>query len=197
MAHSRSPKRHRRKRNSPAKATPEYLEQAALSYLARYSAPSVHVRRLLMAKVHRSARAHGTDPGAGASTVDSIITRLIGRRLIDDAAFAQGRAASLRRQGASRHSIHQHLAAKGVAVGLIAEVLAGPNVGGADADLAAALIYARRRRLGPYRRDRARMENRERDLAALGRQGFSYEITRRIVDTHELADLEAEAGLCC
>jgi regulatory protein len=42
----------------------------------------------------------------------------------------------------------------------------------AEPELAAALAYARRRRLGPYRSPAARTDLREKDLAALGRQGF-------------------------
>jgi regulatory protein len=51
------------------------------------------------------------------------------------------------------------------------------------AELEAAATYARRRRLGPHRRDpEARAERRERDLAALARAGFSYAIAQQIID---------------
>ncbi|HEY9537533.1 MAG TPA: hypothetical protein VIS03_08050, partial [Kiloniellaceae bacterium] len=66
-----------------------------------------------------------------------------------------------------------------------------------DVELRAALRYARRRRLGPFRLESGpddRAERRERDLAALGRRGFDYETARRIIDSDDPAALEAELG---
>ncbi len=60
-----------------------------------------------------------------------------------------------------------------------------------DVDLAAAAALARRRRLGPYRREDERQERRDRDLAALVRAGFSYDITRRIIEAETVDVLEA------
>ncbi|MHA1114431.1 MAG: regulatory protein RecX, partial [Alphaproteobacteria bacterium] len=59
------------------------------------------------------------------------------------------------------------------------------------ADLAAAIAYARRRRLGPWRVAAARAERRERDLAALARAGFNYDLARRVVDAPDTAAAEA------
>jgi len=73
------------------------------------------------------------------------------------------------------------------ALGLLREAMAEP-------DLAAALAFARRRRLGPYRASAARGAHRTRDLAALGRQGFAYALARRVIEAADLADLEAEAA---
>ena len=51
--------------------------------------------------------------------------------------------------------------------------------------MAAALAFARRRRLGPFRTTASRAEHREKDLAKLARQGFAYETARRIIDADE------------
>jgi regulatory protein len=51
-----------------------------------------------------------------------------------------------------------------------------------ETDLRAALRFAKRRRLGPFRTPKERATRRERDLAALGRAGFSYEVARAVVD---------------
>ena len=52
---------------------------------------------------------------------------------------------------------------------------------GPSPDLVAAATYARKRRIGPYRR-RDRGEQRQRDLARLARQGYSFEIARTVID---------------
>ena len=54
-----------------------------------------------------------------------------------------------------------------------------------DLEMAAALAFARRRRLGPFRTTASRAEHREKDLAKLARQGFAYETARRIIDRED------------
>ncbi|MGH6947427.1 MAG: regulatory protein RecX, partial [Kiloniellales bacterium] len=63
-----------------------------------------------------------------------------------------------------------------------------------EPELKAALAFARRRRLGPYRAEPDRAGRRERDLAALARQGFAYELARRVIDCRDPAALEDEAA---
>lgn len=183
-----------RKRRGPKKVTPEYLERAALFYLDRYAAPAGHLRRLLLAKVARSARVHGTDPEAGAAAVEALIGRLTRAGLLDDAAYAAARTRSLRRRGASAYGIRGKLAAKGVAPELIERALAALDEESAEPELAAALAFARRRRLGPYRPAEARGDHRDRDLAALGRQGFNVETARKVIDAEDVGELADEAG---
>ena len=192
-----------RRRRGPRKATSKYLRNAALHYLERYASSSGHLRRLLLAKVARSARAHGGDPerdperdaGAGAATVEALIAELLGAGLLDDARYAGARARVLHRRGASARAIRAGLRAKEIESDDIDRALAGLREEAAEPELAAALTYARRRRLGPYRGPGAREDRREKDLAALGRKGFGYDLTRRVIDTDDLAELEDEAGV--
>lgn len=187
----------RRPRKGPKPATPERLDKAALAYLERYASSAEHLRRVLMRRVDRSARAHGTDRAAGIAHVDALIERYRQAGLLDDARFAEGRIASLRRQGASARKIKAALKIKGVDGAIVDRALGDHATragrAGDAADLAAALVLARRRRLGPYRMTN-RAENRERDLAALGRSGFSYEVARRVIETRDVEELEAESG---
>ncbi|MFN4284285.1 MAG: regulatory protein RecX [Alphaproteobacteria bacterium] len=169
------------------KATAQYLENAALYYLGRFSAASGHLRRLLVQRVDRSAKAHGTDPIQGRDMVDKLIARFLASGILDDAAYAAGKARSLRRRGASRGVIAQKLRAKSVAPERIAEAVGAADADaiqdGADAELNAAWRLARRKRIGPYRaKPEMRAELRTRDMAALARGGFSYDVARRVID---------------
>lgn len=175
-------------------ATPETLERAAYAYLARYAAPAGHLRRILLARVARSARFHGTDPAAGAVAVEAIVARLSDQGLLDDSAYALAMARRLFRRGTSRHAIRARLRAKGVEARDADAALAALQQDAADPDLAAGLAFARRKRLGPFRPEAEREARRERDLALFARQGFSLDLARRVVDARDLEDLEAEAG---
>ncbi len=183
------------KRRGPRKATPKYLRNAALHYLERYASSSAHLRRLLLAKVARSARAHDTDTEEGAAAVEALIAELLGAGLLDDARYAAERARVLHRRGASARAVGAGLRAKGIETDDIDRALAGLREEAAEPELAAALAYARRRRLGPYGSPEARADRREKDLAALGRQGFGYDLARRVIETDDLAELQAEAGV--
>lgn len=175
----------RKTRKKPRKATPRSLENAALHHLERFATSAENLRRVLMRRVEKSARTHGTDRDEGSKAVDDIIARFVRSGLLDDAAYARGRVASLRRRGDSARAIVMKLRAKGVSADIIDAALVrhGRDEEDApDAELAAAARLAKRRRLGPYRVRGDRAERRERDLAALARAGFSYDIAKRVID---------------
>ena len=175
--------------------TPAYLENAALYYLQRFASSSANLRRVLMRKVTAAARDHGSDPAEGAAMVEALIARYIASQLLNDAVYAEARTGSLNRQGKSTRMIRQKLAQKGVEPQLIdgaIENLREETPGNPDLNAAAAL--ARRRRLGPYRPIEAREVNQTRDLAAMGRAGFSYEMARKIIAASGPDAVEAMLG---
>jgi regulatory protein len=177
----------------PRKVTADMLERAALYYLERYATSAANLRRVLMRRVLRSAEAHGTDPADGNALIDALVARYRKAGLLDDASYARMRAESLHRRGSSRRMTRMKLAAKGVDAEDIGQALASLEETAPEPDLAAACNYARRRRIGPWRKN-GRDESRERDIAALGRQGFGYEVARKVVDALDSDALEAEAS---
>ena len=182
-------------RRGPRKATPDYLRNSALYYLECYESSAAHLRRLLLAKVERSARFHGTESSEGTACVEGLIAEFLEHGLLDDARYAEGRALVLHRRGNSARAIRAGLALKGIDAEPIEQALGKLAAQAADPELAAALAYARRRRLGPYRSPETRPAARERDLASLGRRGFTYDLARRVIETRDMRELEEEAGL--
>jgi len=176
-----------------APATRDNLQAAALSYLERFAASAAQLRRVLQRRALRAARANGGDPAEAQAWIDAIVARLQRSGLLDDKRFAEGRAASLARRGTSRRHIAQALAQKGVAREHIEAGIAHAHEGHAgprEADLAAAAAYARRRRLGPYRPADERAGRRDKDLAALARAGFDFDVARRVIGALNIDDLE-------
>lgn len=180
-----------RKRRGPRKATPDYLQRAALFHLERYASSSASLRRVLLRKVARSVEAHGTDREEGAAEVERLLVRLQEQGLLNDVAYAESRARTLRRRGASAAGVRAKLAGKGISRDLADQALAAAaEEEGGDAELAAAIAFARRRRLGPWRLPEQRPDRRLRDLAALGRQGFSGTLARKVIDAEDIETLE-------
>jgi regulatory protein len=128
------------------------LHQAALTYLARYAATEAGLRRILLKRLDRWARtqpdADATAPilAAGREAIDAIVAKLARAGAVSDAAFAESRTRSLMRAGRSKRAIEARLLAKGVTPGLAREAVGDDPA----AELAAALVLARRRRLGPF-----------------------------------------------
>ena len=182
-----------RRRRKPRKITPDSLGRMALHYLERYASSSENLRRVLTRRVIRSAEAHETDPTDNLAHVDALILRYQQTGLLNDGEYARMRAESLHRRGASSRLIRAKLAAKGVPGDIIDDALTALAEAVSDTDLTAACNYARRRRIGPWRRS-GRDDYRERDLAALGRQGFGYDIARKVIEAEDTAMLLAEIG---
>lgn len=171
------------------------LHEAALDYLARYSATAATLRRVLQRRVQRWARevaetgedgtgrelAEAALPGLEAA-IEAEVERMVALGAVNDAEFAATRARSLARSGRSARFIAAHLAARGVAGATLRAVLPAHDAEGAEAELAAALSLARRRRIGPFRpAEKPHDPNRERGI--LARAGFEHEIVERALRT--------------
>ena len=169
------------------------MEKAAYAYLERFASSAENLRRVLMRRVERAVRAEAIERSEGAARVAAVIDRLVERRLLDDRLYAEARARSLGRQGRSKSVIARRLALKGVdkeTVGTAMDALADDG----HSDLRAALLLARKRRLGPFRAKAERNEKRARDMAVLGRAGFSFEVARKVIDAEDPDALEDAAG---
>jgi regulatory protein len=147
------------------------LEGWALGYLERFASSAENLRRVLLRKARRRL---GPDQTISAETrrhIDALVVRYCASGLIDDAAYAAGRARERLRRGQSLRTIRAALAAKGVGAEDAAAAIVTLSEATPDPEFAAACAFARRRRLGPYRRGTD--ADRLRELAAFARAGFS------------------------
>ena len=129
---------------------------------------------------------------SGRRAAREVARALVVAGAVNDQAFAEARSARLARAGRSRRAIASHLAAKGVG-----SEVADPVLPDASDELPAALAYARRRRIGPFRAtpdDAAAL----RDMGALARAGFSRDIAERAlampIDEAEALVIELKRG---
>jgi regulatory protein len=161
------------------------LHDAALDYLAHYAATEAMLRRVLDRRIYRWARgaavasdaeAIAAQAAAARTLVDDVIARLVTAGAVNDTAYAQSRARSLVRSGRSRRAVAAHLAAKGVDAATARSVLPEDE----PSELSAALVLARKRRIGPFRLGEAPDEaGRRRELGVLARAGFPQSVARQ------------------
>ncbi len=158
------------------------LQAAALRYLARYAATEAGLAQVLQRKVDRWSRQAQADPDdiervtqQARADITALVSRLVGSGAVSDTDFARSRARSLARAGRSRRAIGAHLSSRGVP----APLAAAASPPDPNQELAAALIHARKRRMGPWRRKDATPELLRRELASLARGGFQHGVAAR------------------
>jgi len=159
------------------------LEAVALRYVERYATS----RQKLVRYLERKLREQGWS-GEGAPPVAAIADRFVTLRYIDDGEYARMRLRSMQRRGYGVRRIDQALAADGVE-----EVLRDEVTRDVDA-LEAAVILARRRRIGPYGAQPVTPEMRQKAIGILMRAGHSHEISRRVATAISPDELEDGAG---
>ena len=169
------------KKKVPRKATRRYLENAAEHYLSRFATTTTHFRTIMMRKVALSARHHETDSDEGAAIVEELIERFQRVGVLNDEQYAELRTGSLHRRGGSKRMISAKLKQKGLADETIEMAYRGLREEHEDPELEAATTFAKRRKLGPYRTKEAKEGQHQKDLAAMARAGFSYDLATRVL----------------
>jgi regulatory protein len=177
---------HRRAMSSDSSPDAGGLYQAALDYLARFTATEAGLRRVLERRIDRWARAQpdrdAAEPvlRAARGAIDGVLRRLAEAGAISDAAFAENRARSLTQNGQSKRSVQMRLVAKGVAPDIARQA----STSDAETELAAALVLTRKRRIGPYRvAEDAGAPMRMKEMGVLARAGFSRDVAQQALDT--------------
>ena len=178
---------------TPKKITQRYLHNAGLHYLQRFTASSGHFRFIMMRKIHKSCK-HHTDQSLEAceKMLDAVIADFEELGYLNDAAYCKGMVASLRRRGASRKAITMKLKQKRLTAEDIeaALTLIDSEIPDEDPDLRAAILYAKKKRLGPFARgnkiaamtEEEKTKAKNRALGSLARAGYSFHIAQTVLD---------------
>lgn len=175
----------------PRKPTPERLANIALHHLERFATSAEHLRHVLERRVLKASYVRDdVDVDEAKGWIDDLIKRYVDAGLLNDRAYAEGRARTLLAQGNAERLIRMKLMQKGVDADDIDAALAALGDEHTDPEFAAAVKLARRRRLGPYADPAKREDMREKHLAALARAGFSYDMAREVIDAEDALELE-------
>ncbi len=159
------------------------IEQAALRHLQRHPASKEQLRRVLLRRVDRTLKDHpDADVVQWKAWVEEVIVRCEEYGYVNDARFAESKTRSLRRRGASARKIRSALQQRGVASEHVAASFEAEE---GDAELEAAKRLAQRRRFGQWRRGEGDADVRRKELAAMGRAGFSYGVAKKALEEHE------------
>lgn len=173
-----------KKNKKPRKISRDYLRRAAYRYLERYATTEANFRQVLRRKLTGRSTEEQTEPERQQALdwIEEIVADSLKQGFVDDENFARARVASLFRSGNSTSRIKQKLHAKGVSGALTEQLLAENAQNAPDSELKSAVRYAKRRRFGPFALHKKTDDDRKRQFAAMARAGFSYDLTRRVME---------------
>lgn len=164
-------------RKPPKPLTIASLDWFALRYVERFATTRVKLRRYLQGKLRERGWA-----GDGDAPIDAVVDRLAGRGYVDDRAFGEAKARGLERRGFGVRRVTQALTAAGLEADLRTEI--GETVDGE----AAAIAYARRKKLGPFAVSEAGPELQRKQFAAMVRAGHPFDVVKRVLTARSKAD---------
>jgi regulatory protein len=157
------------------------LQALALHYAARFATTSTKLRHYLQRKLRERPWA-----GEGTPDIDGLVERLTALGYVDDAGWAVMKRRAMAARGLGPRRVAQALNAAGVA-----DVESDEH----ENPIVAAVRFAQRRRLGPFRREGAATDEaaERRALAAMLRAGHSFDVTRRVLAARDGAAADALA----
>ncbi len=157
------------------------LRDLAYSYLEKYS-PSKQQLKVYLLKKYLTKIKGTKSKKEVTSIIDEIILNLEKNRILNDEMYSDSKARMFLRRGYSLNKINQSLRNKGVESKFIEQSLNKIKEDEIEPDFVSALKLCKRRRIGPLRPD----ENREifyrKDMGILARGGFSFDLSKRVLD---------------
>lgn len=159
----------------PDVPTPRMLSWARNSTIYRLERRMMTEKQLFDA-ITRKAKQKFEDisPAQLKALADSAVKFAYDQKALDDVAYAVVSTRSAVRGGKSKRIIAQKLSSKGVASDIVDTALERAD------DLFAAVVFARKRAFGPFRRGDLDEKRKVKELSAFARNGFSFEIGKKV-----------------
>ena len=157
------------------------LRDLAYSYLEKYSPSKQQLKVHLLKKYLTKIK--GTKSKKEVTTIiDEIILSLEKNKILDDELYSDSRARMFLRRGYSLNKINQSLRNKGIESKYIKQSIDKIKEDEIEPDFVSALKLCKRRRIGPLRPEANRELFYKKDMGILARGGFSYELSKRVLD---------------
>ncbi len=157
----------------PPPLNDERLRGLALHYVGKYATTQAKLTTYLARKIRERGWNNERPP-----EIDALARQFAELGYINDAQFAEARSRSFVRRGYGERRLNEDLRASGI--GESDAVPAKEHM--AESTFTAAENFARRKRLGPFAKEPAPPEKRQKQLHAFLRAGHGFEVAKRFVN---------------
>ena len=161
--------------------TIDEIRNFAYSYLEKYS-PSKQQLRIYLFKKLIKKKQNISSKKEIFNLIDSIITTLVDNKFISDKHYSDIKSKTFLKRGYSLNKIRYSLIKKGIDEKYIKASISKIKEKESDPDFFSAIKLCKRRRIGPIREESNRSLFYKKDIAILARSGFSYELSKKILD---------------
>ena len=161
--------------------TIDELRNSAFNYLEKYSPSKQQLRTYLFKKLIKKEQ-KTINKKEIFSLIDAVIVSLIDQNFISDEYYSDSKSKIFYRRGYSLNKIRYNLIKKGIDQKYIKDSISKIKENESDPDFFSAIKVCKRRRIGPAREESNRPLFYKKDISILARSGFSYEVSKRILD---------------
>jgi regulatory protein len=157
------------------------LKDLAYSYLEKYN-PSKQQLKVYLLKKYLTKIKGTKSKKEVSSIINEIILNLEKSKILNDAMYSDSKARMYLRRGYSLNKINQSLRAKGIEDKYVKQSIDKIKENQIEPDFVSALKLCKRRRIGPERPESNRELFYKKDMGILARGGFSFDLSKRVLD---------------
>ena len=157
------------------------IKNFAYSYLEKYSPSKQQLRTYLFKKLIKINQRISSKKEI-FNLIDTVISSLEDQKLLSDKYYSDTKSKSFLRRGYSLNKIRYNLIKKGIDEKYIKASISKIKEDESDPDFFSAIKICKKRRIGACRDESNRSLFYKKDISILARSGFSYEISKKILD---------------
>ena len=162
-------------------ATIDEIRNFAYSYLEKYSPSKQQLKTYLFKKYIKKSEKKFNKKEI-FNLIDEVISTLQEQKLISDKYYSDSKTKTFLRRGYSLNKIRYNLIKKGIEEKYINASISKVRENESDPDFFSAIKLCKKRRIGAIREESNRALFFKKDLGILARSGFSYEISKKVLD---------------
>jgi len=157
------------------------IRNFAYAYLEKYSPSKQQLRTYLFKKfLKKNQKIYNKKELF--NLIDVVISTLEDQKLISDKYYSDVKTKDLLRRGYSLNKIRYSLITKGIDEKYIKSSISKIIENESDPDFFSAIKICKRRRIGPCREESNRSLFYKKDISILARSGFSYDISKKVLE---------------
>ena len=165
-------------------ATVEEMRKFSFSYIEKY-APSKQQLKTYLLKKYLKLKTEKVKKQDIKDLIDVVTEDLEKSKFLSDKFYSESKAKSLIQRGSSINKIRNYLISKGIKDKQIKETIDKINENNEDQDFFSAIKLCKKKRIGPSRVEDNRPLFYKKDISILARNGFNFEISKRVMDLNK------------
>ena len=169
------------KNKKDLETTIEEIRKFSYSYLEKYSPSKQQLRTYLFKKLVKKNQKISSKREI-FDLIDSVIASLNEQKLLSDKYYSDVKSKAFLKRGYSLNKIRYSLIKKGIDEKYIKASISKIKENESEPDFFSAIKICKKRRIGPNREEGNRSLFYKKDISILARSGFSFEISKKVID---------------